>query len=49
MWYVWETGEVRADFWCSDLRERAYLEHLGVVGRILLKWIFKGMGKYGLG
>jgi hypothetical protein len=41
MWHVWETGEVYAGSWWKHLRERDHLENLGVVGRIILKWIFK--------
>jgi len=34
-------GEVHTGFWWEDLREGDDLEDLGVVGRIILKWIFK--------
>ena len=27
-------------FWCGNLRERDHLEHPGVDGRIILRWIF---------
>jgi hypothetical protein len=41
MWHVWETGEVHAGCWQTDLRERDYLEDLGIGGMKTLKWIFK--------
>jgi hypothetical protein len=48
VWHVWGRGEVRAGFWCGNLRERNQLEDQGIDGRIILKLIFKkGMG-YGL-
>jgi len=28
-------------FWWGDLRERNYLENLGIDGRIKAKWIFE--------
>ena len=28
-------------FWWGNLRERDKLEHLGVDGRIILRWIFR--------
>jgi len=34
-------GEVHTGFWWGDLREGDNLGDLGVVGRIMLKWIFK--------
>jgi hypothetical protein len=36
-------GDRRAvtGFWWGDLRERGYLEVLGIGGRIILKWIFR--------
>jgi hypothetical protein len=34
-------GEVYTGFWWGDLREGDYLEDLGTVGRIILKFIFK--------
>jgi len=41
MWHVWDKREVRAGFGLGDMRERGYLEGLGVHGKIILKWIFK--------
>ena len=41
MWQVCETGEVHAGCLLADLRERDYLEDLGIGGRKILKWIFK--------
>jgi len=38
---VWETGKVHTGFWCRDLRERDYLEDLGMDGRIILNWVLK--------
>jgi len=32
-------GEVHVRFWWGNLRERDYLEALGVDGRIILRWI----------
>jgi hypothetical protein len=34
-------GEVHTGFWWGDLKRRDHLEHIGVDGRIILKWIFK--------
>jgi len=36
-----ETGQVQSGFWWGEMRETHHLEHLGVDGRIILKWIFK--------
>ena len=36
MWHVWGTGELRAVFWCGNLRE-----NLGLRGRIILIWFIK--------
>jgi hypothetical protein len=33
-------GEVHGGFWWGNLKEREYLEDLGVDGRIILKMIF---------
>jgi hypothetical protein len=41
---MWETGEVYTGFWWGNLTEIDHLEDLGVVGRIILNWIFK-MGR----
>jgi hypothetical protein len=38
---MWETEVVHTGFLCGDLMEREHLEDLSVVGRIILKWIFK--------
>lgn len=37
MWYAWEAGEVRTEFWWGDMRERDDLEDLGLDGRTILK------------
>ena len=34
-------GEVYTGFWWGNLRERDCLEHPGIDGRIILKWIFR--------
>jgi hypothetical protein len=39
MWHVWKTARVNTGFWWGRLREKGHLEDLGVVGRIILKWI----------
>jgi len=39
MWHVWGRGEVYALLWWGNLRERDHLEHTGVDGRIILRWI----------
>jgi len=41
---VWGTGEVHVGFWCENLRERDHLEDPGLGERIILKWIFQGVG-----
>jgi hypothetical protein len=41
MWHLWKTREVHTGIWWGDLRERDYLEDLGVGGRMIVKWIFK--------
>ena len=38
---MWGTGEVHVGFFWGNLRERDHLEHPGLGGRIILKWIFK--------
>jgi hypothetical protein len=32
-------GEMCAEFWWGNLRERDHLEDLGVEGKMLLKWL----------
>jgi hypothetical protein len=34
-------GEVHIGFWLGNLRDRDYLEDLGLDGRIILSWIFR--------
>jgi hypothetical protein len=41
MWHVWEREEVHTGLWWGDLREREYLEDLGIDGmniKIFTKW-----------
>jgi hypothetical protein len=44
MWHDWETREIHTGFWWEYLRERDYLEDLGVDGRTILIWFFKKWG-----
>jgi hypothetical protein len=39
--HVWGSGEAYTRFWWGNLKERDHLENTGVVGRIILRWIFK--------
>jgi len=49
MWHVWERGEVYAEFWWDDPRERDEIESLYVDERTILKLNFrKGDGRHGL-
>jgi hypothetical protein len=41
MWHAWETGETHRGCSFGDLMKRAHLKVLGVVGRIILNWIFE--------
>jgi len=41
MWHVWEGKEVPIGLWWEDLRERDYLEDLGVEGTMISEWFFK--------
>jgi hypothetical protein len=41
MWHVWGRKEVYIGCWWGSLRERSYLEHLGLDGRIIFKWFSK--------
>jgi len=41
MQHVRGRGEVYTEFWWGNLRDRYYLEHPGVDGTIILKWIFR--------
>jgi hypothetical protein len=40
MWHVWGRGEVHTGLWWGDLSED-HLEDLDIVGRMVLKRIFK--------
>jgi hypothetical protein len=39
MWCVWGTGEVHAGNWWGNGKVRNHLEHLGVDGNLILKWV----------
>ena len=39
MWHVGETGEIHTGVWLGGLSEGDLLEGVGLVGRIILKWI----------
>jgi len=41
LWHIWGRGEVHTWFCCGNLRAKDHLEHLGLDGRVILKWIFK--------
>jgi hypothetical protein len=41
MWHIWGKGEVYTGFWWSILRDKNYLEDLGVGWRMMLKSVFK--------
>jgi len=34
-------GEMHTEFWWGNLKDRDYLEDLGLNGRIILRWIFR--------
>ena len=38
---IWGIGEVHAEFWWGEVRERDHLEEQGVNRRVMLKCIFK--------
>jgi hypothetical protein len=44
-----ERGLVQSGFWWGEMRERNHLEHLGVDGRIILKWILSSVTGGGKG
>jgi hypothetical protein len=41
MWHVWGRGEVCTVFWWGNLREIGHWGGPDVVGRIILRWIFR--------
>jgi len=41
VWHVSGTANVRTGFWWRDIMEREHLEDLGIIGKIILKLIFK--------
>jgi hypothetical protein len=38
---LWVTGEVHAEFWLGDLRERDHLEDIDVDVSVVIEWIFR--------
>jgi hypothetical protein len=41
MWHTWGTADVYTELWLGDPTERDHLEDLGIVERIIRKWIFR--------
>jgi hypothetical protein len=41
MWQLWGKGEVHGEVRWGNMKARNNLEHFGVDGRIILKFIFK--------
>jgi hypothetical protein len=41
MWHAWGIEEVRTGFGWGNLRERVYLEDVGVDVRIILRWMYR--------
>jgi len=41
MLHVWRRGEAYTGFWWGNMRERDHLGDQGVVGRIILRLIFR--------
>jgi hypothetical protein len=45
VWYEWRRREIHIAFWCGNVKERIYLEDLGVDGLMALGYIIrKGAG-----
>jgi len=45
VWNVWGRGDVLTWFWWGNMRERDYLEYVGVDGRIVLNRIITKQGR----
>jgi len=39
MWHIEGRGEVHTEILWGNMRERDHLEHLGIDGTLILKWI----------
>jgi hypothetical protein len=41
MWHIWGRTEMHSRFSWRNLNEKGHLEHMGLDGRIILKWTLK--------
>ena len=41
MGHAWRKGEVCTRFWCGNMKERDQWGDQDVVGRIILRWVFR--------
>jgi hypothetical protein len=41
MWHTWGRTEKHSRFWWGNLKVKYHMEHMGLNGRIILKWTLK--------